>query len=121
MSFHTTIANTSDTYLTNRAEMLALVENMRAYEARAVARSEERRPVFDKRGQLSPRERLAALLDPGMPFLELYNMASFLVDDPDPATTIPGASAISGIGFVSGVRCLVYVDDAGINAGPRPR
>ncbi|PIE14070.1 MAG: acetyl-CoA carboxylase carboxyltransferase subunit [Rhodobacterales bacterium] len=101
----------------NRADMLALVDKLRGLEARAEAKSEERRPVFDKRGQLSPRERLAALLDPGMPFLELYNMASYLVDDPDPETTIPGASAITGIGFVSGVRCMIYVDDAGINAG----
>lgn len=101
----------------NRRDMLALVDRMRALEARAEAKSQQRRAVFDKRGQLSPRERLAALLDPGLPFLELYNMASCLVDDPDPDTTIPGASAIIGIGFVSGVRCLVYVDDAGINAG----
>lgn len=101
----------------NRADMLALVERMRALEARAAARSETRRAVFDKRGQLSPRERLAALLDPGLPFLELFNMASCLVDDPDPDTTVPGASAITGIGFVSGVRCMVWVDDSGINAG----
>lgn len=101
----------------NRADMLALIDRMRALEARAAAKSEERRAVFDTRGQLSPRERLSALLDPGMPFLELYNMASYLVDDPDPETTIPGASVITGIGFVCGVRCLVFVDDAGINAG----
>jgi geranyl-CoA carboxylase beta subunit len=97
--------------------MLALVDKMRSLESRATAKSEQRRPVFNKRGQLSPRERLSALLDPGLPFLELYNMASYLVDDPDPATTIPGASVIVGIGFISGVRCMVYIDDAGINAG----
>ncbi|MED5391588.1 MAG: carboxyl transferase domain-containing protein, partial [Pseudomonadota bacterium] len=28
-----------------------------------------------------------------------------------------GASMICGIGFVSGVRCMVFVDDSGINAG----
>ncbi|MCD9148284.1 acyl-CoA carboxylase subunit beta [Pseudophaeobacter flagellatus] len=116
-AFHSKIKPTSDSFASNRAQMLALVDRMRALEARAAAKSEERRPVFDKRDQLSPRERLAALLDPGMPFLELYNMASYLVDDPDPETSIPGASIILGIGYVSGVRCLVFVDDAGINAG----
>lgn len=115
--FQTRIDRSDDAFAAHRAEMLALVDKMRTLEVRAAAKSEARRPVFDKRGQLSPRERLAALLDPGMPFLELFNMASYLVDDPDPETTIPGASAIIGIGFVSGVRCLVYVDDAGINAG----
>ncbi len=97
--------------------MTDLVARLRSYEARAETLSEKRRPRFEKRGQLTPRERLKRLLDPGMPFVELYNMANFLVDDPDPETSIPGASAIAGIGFVSGVRCLVIVDDSGINAG----
>ena len=34
----------------NRADMLALIDRMRALEARTVAKSEERRAVFDKRG-----------------------------------------------------------------------
>ncbi|MFQ5439580.1 MAG: acyl-CoA carboxylase subunit beta, partial [Paracoccaceae bacterium] len=101
----------------NRADMLALIDKIRALEIRAAALSEKRRSRFAERGQLSPRERLAALLDPGMPFLELFNMASYLVDDPDPETSVPGASAIIGIGFVASVRCLVHVDDSGINAG----
>ncbi|WP_204114390.1 acyl-CoA carboxylase subunit beta [Shimia biformata] len=116
-AFATRFDATSDAALEARDGMLALVRKMRDAEARAAAKSESRRPVFDKRGQLSPRERLAALLDPGLPFLELCNMASFLVDDPDPDTSIPGASALIGIGFVSGVRAMIYVDDAGINAG----
>ncbi len=115
--FQTRIQPDSPDFRNNRRDMLALVAKMRAIEGRAEALSERRRPVFDKRGQLSPRERLAALLDPGMPFLELYNMAGFLVDDPDPKTSVPGASMIVGIGFVCGTRCLVFVDDAGINAG----
>ena len=89
-AFGSRINTSSDSYAQNRVEMLALVERMRALEDRAAAKSEQRRPVFDKRGQLSPRERLAALLDPGMPFVELYNMASYLVDDPSPETSIPG-------------------------------
>ena len=52
-----------------------------------------------------------------MPFQELYNLANFLVDDPDFKTSIPGASTLVGIGFVSGVRCMVMVDDSGISAG----
>ncbi|UWQ91642.1 acyl-CoA carboxylase subunit beta [Rhodobacteraceae bacterium M382] len=117
LEFQSRIDPVGDHFSQNRADMLAMVDQMRALEARALAKSEERRPVFDKRGQLSPRERLSALLDPGMPFLELYNMASYLVDDPNPETSIPGASIILGIGFVSGVRSLVFVDDSGINAG----
>lgn len=111
------ISNTSETFHQNKKDMTDLVSRLRGYEARAETLSEKRRPRFEKRGQLTPRERLKRLLDPGMPFVELYNMANFLVDDPDPETSIPGASAIAGIGFISGVRCLIIVDDSGINAG----
>jgi len=107
----------SAAYQSNRADMLARVGELREIESRAAALSEKRRPVFEKRGQLTPRERLARLLDPGMPFLELYNLANYLVDDTDPGTSIPGASTLVGIGFVSGVRCMVMVDDSGISAG----
>ncbi len=115
--FASRISNTTDAFSQNKADMIGLVARLRDYEARAETLSEKRRPRFEKRGQLTPRERLKRLLDPGMPFVELYNMANFLVDDPDPETSVPGASAMTGIGFVSGVRCLIMVDDSGINAG----
>ena len=111
------IDSSSERFVVNRKEMLALVEKLRSLETRAHDLSERRRPRFEERGQLTPRERLSGLLDPGLPFLELYNMANYLVDDQDPDSTIPGASMICGIGFVSGVRCMVFVDDSGINAG----
>lgn len=107
----------SEEFSKERAEMLALVDRIHALSARASARSERRRPRFEERGQLTPRERLSSLLDPGMPFVELFNMANYLVDSPDPDESIPGGSVISGIGFVSGVRTLVLVDDSGISAG----
>ena len=44
-------------------------------------------------------------------------MAGFLVEDEDPETSIPGSSSLSGIGFINGVRCMLLVDDSGINAG----
>lgn len=44
--------------------------------------SKQSRPAFEARKKLSLHERLDALLDPGMPYLELYNMAPCLVDDP---------------------------------------
>jgi len=115
--FQSRIESQSTAFQSNRRDMLRLVDELRQIESRATALSERRRPVFEKRGQLTPRERLARLLDPGMPFLELYNLTNFLVDDPDRKTSIPGASTLVGIGFVSGVRCMVMVDDSGISAG----
>ena len=115
--YRSRIDPSSDRFVANREEMVTLVDKLRSLERRAHDLSEHRRPRFEERGQLTPRERLSGLLDPGLPFLELYNMANYLVDDQDPDSSIPGASMICGIGFVSGVRCMVFVDDSGINAG----
>lgn len=101
----------------NRATQLKKIEEMRMLEARACALSEKRRPRFEERNQITPRDRLALLLDPGMPYLSLYNMAGYCVDDPDRATSYPNGSGLCGIGFVSGVRSVVCVDESGINAG----
>ena len=116
-TFHSKVITSSESYKNNRADMLASIDELRTLEARAVDASEKRRPVFEKRGQLTPFERLSRLLDPGMPFLRLHTLANYLVEDKDPATSIPGGSVILGIGFVSGVRCMIWVDDSGIRAG----
>ncbi len=119
--FPSKIDPSSETFATNRKELLALVTELRSLTQRAVQLSEKRRPRFEERGQLTPRERLAHLLDPGMPFVELYNLANYLVDTPDRAASVPGANCVAGIGFVRGVRCMVLVDDSGIQAGASTR
>jgi len=111
------ISTSSDSFQENRADMLALVDRLRDLEQRAIDLSNKRKPTFDKRGQLTPNERLARLLDPGMPFLRLHSLSNYLVEDENPDTSIPGANIIAGIGFVSGVRSMVWVDDSGIRAG----
>ena len=115
--FNSKVITTSETFKNNRADMLAGIEELRRLEARAIEASEKRRPVFEKRGQLSPYERLSRLLDPGMPLLRLHTLANYLFEDPNPKTSIPGGSVIMGIGFVAGVRCAIWVDDSGIRAG----
>jgi geranyl-CoA carboxylase beta subunit len=115
--FKSKIATGSESFAQNRKDMLALIDKLRSLEKKAVEASEKRRPTFEKRGQLTPHERLKHLLDPGMPFLQLYNMANYLVEDTNPETSIPGGSVILGIGFVKGVRCMIWVDDSGIRAG----
>lgn len=116
-AFRSRIETSSEAFTANRADMMHLVKKLRDLELRATMLSERRRPRFEERGQLTPRERLSRLLDPGMPFLEIYSMASYLIDDPNPDTSVPGANVIAGIGFVSGVRSMIIVDDSGIDAG----
>ena len=83
----------------NRAAMLELVDKVRGLEQRAEDASESRRERFAKRGQLTPRQRIAHLLDPGAPFLELGNLRGYLVDDDNPDSSLPGGSSIVGIGL----------------------
>ncbi|SDO30048.1 geranyl-CoA carboxylase beta subunit [Lutimaribacter pacificus] len=104
-------------YDDNRAAMLDAIAELRALESRAARKSEERRARFHERGQITPRERLARLLDPAMPFLRLHSLAGYLADSDDPEKSIPGSTFLAGIGFVSGVRAAIVVDDSGINAG----
>ncbi len=107
----------SDAFNANRDGMLALIDQLRRCEQRAVDKSAASRARFEQRGQLLPRERLALLLDPGAPFLELCSLAGLGHDNPDLALSVPGGGVIAGIGTVSGVRCMVTVSDAGIDAG----
>ncbi len=100
-----------------QAAMLERIEQLRALEARASAASAKSRPVFYKRGQLLPRERVALLLDAGAPYLPLCSLAGFMQDTKDAALSVPGGGIVAGIGFVSGVRCMVVASDSGIDAG----
>lgn len=115
--FESRISPSSANFAKNRADMLRLVDKLNELNARAPALSARRKARFEERGQLLPRERLARLLDPGMPWLEISNIAGYLVDTPDEAKSIAGSTIFSGIGFVRGVRCVVVVDDSGIQAG----
>ena len=97
-----------------RAAMLARISQLRALEERAAQASARSKPVFDKRGQLLPRERVALLLDYGRPWVPLCSLAGYMQDSRDPTTSIPGGGMVAGIGFVSGVRCMVVASDSGI-------
>ena len=116
-AFKTQIQASSESFSKNRKAMLALTAQLRALEKKAEAASASKAARFEKRGQLLPRERVRRLLDPGSPFLELGNLTGYLLDHKDPEKSLPGASLIIGIGFVSGTRCMIIATDSGINAG----
>ena len=101
----------------NQAAMLDLIASWRAIEQRAAATSAKAKPLFDKRKQLLPRERLARLLDAGAPWLELSSIAGYGLDQSDLSASVPGAGMICGIGFVNNTRVMINVSDSGIDAG----
>ena len=107
----------SAAYAAHRASMLEAVDRMRAIEARVAATSAKALPRFEQRGQLLPRQRIALLLDPGAPFIELAKLAGLGMDTPDLDRSVPGGGLVAGIGFVAGVRCAVSASDSGIDAG----
>ena len=99
----------SESFRQNRADMLKLIEGFRALEQRVRDTSDARKPVFEKRGQLTPRDRLAHVLDRGAPFLEISTLAGYRMHDDD------GAENIMGGGFIAGIGCI-----AGTGSAPRP-
>jgi geranyl-CoA carboxylase beta subunit len=115
--FQTRIHPASEGFQSQRAGMLALVDELHALEQRAQQLSARAAGSFERRGALLPRERMARLLDPGRPFLPIANLAGYGMDNPDLDACVPGGSQIAGIGFVSGVRCMVVATDSGIDAG----
>ena len=112
-----TVAPGSEGFRANRDGMLALIERMRMLEARARTLSAGSAERFHKRGQLLPRERVALVLDPGTPFLELSTLAGYMFDTANADKSVPGGGVIGGIGYVAGIRCMISANDSGIDAG----
>ncbi len=104
-----------------REAMLARIDQWHALEQRAANASAKSLPVFERRGQLLPRQRVALLLDPGSPWLPICSLAGFGVDTPDLDKSVPGGGVISGIGWINGVRCVIVANDSGIDAGAMQR
>ncbi|MEE2526783.1 carboxyl transferase domain-containing protein [Hyphobacterium sp. HN65] len=115
--FKSRISTSSDAFQHNRQAMLELIAKLDELNGRAALISEKRKPRFEARGQLTPRERLARLIDPGMPWLTLGNLTGYLADNQPEERSLPGSTLIAGIGFIRGVRCMIIVDDSGIKGG----
>ncbi|MBU6953217.1 carboxyl transferase domain-containing protein [Hahella sp. HN01] len=65
------------------------------------------------KGKLLPRERVAKLLDPGSPFLEIGQFAAYNVY----ADNVPAAGVIAGIGRVEGIECMIVANDSTVKGG----
>jgi 3-methylcrotonyl-CoA carboxylase beta subunit len=104
----------SKEFRANAAQMRALVDELtkRRTEA-ALGGHEKAREKHVARGKLLPRERVARLIDPGSPFLELSPLAANgLYGEP-----IHGAGIITGVGRIEGRECLIVCNDSTIKGG----
>ncbi len=92
-------------------EKIAPVE--RATNAAREGGGEAARARHVSRSKMLPRDRVAALLDPGTPFLELSPLAAHDFYD----GAVPSAGIITGVGTVSGVTCVIIANDATVKGG----
>ncbi|HZV19855.1 MAG TPA: carboxyl transferase domain-containing protein [Sphingobium sp.] len=101
-------------FLSRAAQNRALRDRLRAdIAAASLGGGERARERHVARGKLLPRERLAQLLDPGSPFLEIGQLAAHNVYEDN----IPGAGLIAGIGRVSGRQVMIACNDATVKGG----
>jgi len=104
----------SEGFKANRAAHLAMLDVVAQAAAEAAAgggaKALERHVA---RGKLSPRARVAGLLDVGSPFLEIGAVAAHGLYD----GAAPCAGVIAGIGRVMGQEVMVVCNDATVKGG----
>ncbi|WP_171227948.1 carboxyl transferase domain-containing protein [Ruegeria sp. HKCCA4008] len=105
---------TSEGFKANRAAHLdALAQISEAAEAARMGGGEKSRDRHVSRGKMLPRRRVANLLDPGSPFLEIGATAAHgMYGD-----AAPCAGVIAGIGLVQGQQVMVVCNDATVKGG----
>ena len=106
-------------FVANADAMSTIVADLNAQIDKVVlGGGEAARAKHTARGKLLPRDRVAMLLDPGTPFLELAPLAALgLYPDRDGSDSAPGAGLIVGIGRISGVDCMIVCNDATVKGG----
>jgi acetyl-CoA carboxylase carboxyltransferase component len=104
----------SGEFKANRERIQGLVDELnRRLAAARLGGGEKYVARHREQGKVPPRERIAALLDPDTPFLELSPLAANGMYDDE----APGAGIITGIGRVHGRECLVIANDATVKGG----
>ncbi|MDW3184496.1 carboxyl transferase domain-containing protein [Roseobacter sp.] len=104
----------SESFQANRsAHLAALAEIAEAAGAAALGGGERSRARHVSRGKMLPRERVANLLDPGSPFLEVGATAAHGLYE----GAAPCAGVIAGVGQVQGQEVMVVCNDATVKGG----
>jgi len=102
----------SDEFQKNRADMLeqlgVIDDLLDQAEAGGGERAMER---MRSRGKLPVRERIAQVLDPDSPFLEISALAGY-----DSDYTIGGGMVV-GVGVIAGTECLIMANDPSVLGG----
>src|SRR5271170_1002418 len=98
----------------NAAQWRAALAQLAARRAAAAEGGAQRsRERHLSRGKLMARERVARLLDPGSPFLEIGALAAFAMYEGD----VHGAGLVTGVGRIAGREAMVVANDPTIKGG----
>ena len=104
----------SEVFQANRAAHLEALGGIAAAAAEAAAGGGEKsRDRHVSRGKMLPRDRVAGLLDPGSPFLEVGATAAHGLY----GGAAPCAGVIAGVGRVEGQDVMVVCNDATVKGG----
>jgi acetyl-CoA carboxylase carboxyltransferase component len=113
-ALETHLDSSSDDFQQNAERMKGLVDELNH---RLAAARQGGGPKYlarhKEQGKVPPRERIAALLDPDTPFLELSALAAEGMYD----NGAPAAGMITGIGRIHGRECLIIANDATVKGG----
>jgi 3-methylcrotonyl-CoA carboxylase beta subunit len=114
MRLTSSVLTGSEAFKANRAGHLEALRVVReAAELAAAGGGAQARERHVSRGKMLPRDRVAGLLDPGSPFLEVGATAAHgLYED-----AAPCAGVIAGVGRVMGREVMVVCNDATVKGG----
>jgi 3-methylcrotonyl-CoA carboxylase beta subunit len=113
-AFKSTLNTGTSEFKGNQLHYESLIADLNKHlETARVGGPAEAVALHKKRGKLLVRERIAALLDPGSPWLELSPLAGLgLYDD-----QVPAGGLIAGVGYVTGRPCVIAANDATVKGG----
>jgi 3-methylcrotonyl-CoA carboxylase beta subunit len=109
----TFIAGSDEARANRAAHLAALAEIEAAAAAAAAGGGQKARERHVSRGKMPPRERVANLLDPGSPFLEVGAVAGHGMYE----GAAPCGGVIAGVGVVEGRQVMVVCNDATVKGG----
>ena len=107
-----TLDTRAERFVQNRTEMLQTLGELDAlHEEVAAGGGEEAMQRLRARGKMPLRERIAMVLDPDTPFLEISPLAAWR------SQFTVGSGFVVGIGVIEGVECVILGHDPSVRAG----
>ena len=111
----TQLDTSSSTYAANAAAMDECVAELQRRTAAVMQGGGAKSVTLHRsRGKMLPRERIAALLDPGSPFLECSALAG---DGLYEEYTPPSGGIVTGVGSIHGRTCMIVANDPTVKGG----